>query len=340
MKLPALRSRRSDGNGDAPRRPTAPWARLLRLPRPAELRAAIRKNPGLKLVSIVVAIFLWYSITKSERDAERTIEVPVSLRKIPDALTVLNPPTKAVGITLRGPRTILDNLDERKGRLQVSLAMLQLGDNRIDLTGPMLNPELPRSLKVVRFDPPSLTVKADRRMMRRLQVKPDLAGSPALGYTVVASTVTPDVVEVTGPARLLDDLKHVTTEAIDLRGANETLQRSVLLERLDPALTFVPDVVRVQVRLEESLAEREFSKVAIVIPPGVTQIVPQTVDLTVRGPQRLLHNLTLAPDAVQVSIAGLRPGTQTAPVTVTLPDGLTLVSQTPARVRVTVGGRS
>ena len=60
MKLPALRSRRSDGNGDTPRRPTAPWARLLRLPRPAELRAAIRKNPGLKLVSIVMAIFLWY----------------------------------------------------------------------------------------------------------------------------------------------------------------------------------------------------------------------------------------------------------------------------------------
>ena len=310
----------------------------MRFPRPSDLRAAIRNNPGLKLVSLVLAVFLWYSITKTERDAERVIEVPVSLRKIPDALTVMNPPTKAVTLTLRGPRTILDNVDERKGRLQVSLATLQMGDNRIDLNGPMLNPELPRSLKVVRFDPPSLTLRADRRSMRRLTVKPDLAGSPALGYTVAESTVTPDVVEVTGPARLLEELKQVTTEPIDLRGAVETLQRSVLLERLDPALTFVPDVVRVQVTLEESLAAREFANVPIVVPAGASAVTPQTVDLTIRGPQRLLHNLTLAPGTVQVDLSGLRPGAQTAPLTITLPEGLSLVSQTPERVRVKLGG--
>jgi YbbR domain-containing protein len=204
----------------------------------------------------------------------------------------------------------------------------------------MLYPELPRSLKVVRFDPPSLTLRADRRTMRRLAVKPDLAGSPALGYTIAESTVSPDVVEVTGPARLLEELKQVTTEPIDLRGAAETLQRSVLLERLDPALTFVPDVVRVQVTLEEIQAAREFSSVRIVIPAGATAVTPSTVDLTIRGPQRLLHNLTLAPDAVQVDVAGLRPGNQWASLRITLPDGLSVVSQSPERVRIKLGGHS
>ena len=37
-----------------------------------------------------------------------------------------------MNLTLRGPRTILDNLDERKSRLQIGLANLQLGDNRIE----------------------------------------------------------------------------------------------------------------------------------------------------------------------------------------------------------------
>jgi hypothetical protein len=175
MKLPILRSRRP-ADGDAPGRPPAPWERFMRLVRPSQLRAGVRNKPGAKLFSLVVAIFLWYSITKTERDAERMIDVPVSLRKVPDGLTVLNPPTKAVSLTLRGPRTILDNVDERKARLQLSLANLQLGDNRIDPNGSMLNPELPRSLKVVRFDPPSFTLRADRRTMRRLPVKPTWRG--------------------------------------------------------------------------------------------------------------------------------------------------------------------
>jgi YbbR domain-containing protein len=204
----------------------------------------------------------------------------------------------------------------------------------------MLNPELPRSLKVVRFDPPSLTLRADRRAMRRLPVRADLAGSPALGFTVAGSTVSPEVVDVTGPARLIDDLKHVSTESVDLRGAEDSFQRNVLLERIDPGVTFVPDVVQVRVTIEESLAAREFPKVPITVPPGVTQITPAAVDVTVRGPQRLLHNLTLTPEAVQVDVSGLQPGTHMVPVQVAVPDGLKVVSQTPERVRVKIGGRS
>ena len=339
MKLPALRTRRPAADGEGPRRPKAPWRRL-RVPRNAELRAAIQKNPGLKLISLLLAGLLWYSINKTERDAERTIEVPVSLRKIREDLTVINPPTKAVSITLRGPRTILDNLDERTRRVQVGLGGLQQGDNRIDLAGTMLNPALPRSIKVVRFDPPSFTLRADQRKLKRLPVRPDLAGSPALGYTVVQSSVEPDLVEVTGPASLRQDLKHVSTEPIDLRSTSQAFSRNVLLERLDPAITFVPDAVQVQVVIEESLATREFSKVPIAVPSGVKQIVPPGVDLTVRGPQRLLHNLTLAPDTLHVEVDGLPPGTHTLAVQVTLPEGLTMVSLAPERVKVKVGGRS
>jgi YbbR domain-containing protein len=338
MRLPALRLRRR-ADGDTPRRPTAPWERI-RLPRRSALRAAVQNQPGVKLFAIVTAIFLWYSITKTERDAERIIDMPVSLRKIPDSLTVLNPPTKPVSVTLRGPRTILDNLDERKARLQLALANIQQGDNRIDPNGSMVTPELPRSLKVVRFDPPSFTLRADRRVMKRLPVRADLAGSPALGYTVAESTVTPEMVDVTGPARLLADLNHVSTEPVDLKGADQAFQRNILLERLDPSLTYVPDVVQVSVTLDESIAVRDFPKVAIVAPDTVAQMSPASVDLTIRGPQRLLHNLSLPPETARVDVANLPNGTHMVPVQVTLPEGLKLVSQSPDRVRVKIGGHS
>jgi YbbR domain-containing protein len=340
MKLPALRSRRTAPDADAPRRPTPPWMRFLRVPSWSEVRGMLRRNTGMKLFAIVVATALWYSITKTERDAERVIDVPVSLRRIPDGLTVASAPTKPVSITLRGPRTLLDSVDDRNRRLQISLAGLQLGDNRIDLNGAMLSPELPRSLKAVRFEPQSLTLRADRRILRRLPVKADLAGTPALGYTVAESTVVPEVVEVTGPARIVDDLKQVTTEPIDLRAASDTVQRNVLLERVDPTITFVPDVVRITVTLEETLVSREFPKLKVAAPPEVKEVTPPAVDVTIRGPQRLLHNLKLDPDAVRVDVEGLKPGSHVVPVTITVPEGLTVVTRSPERVRVRVGGKS
>lgn len=341
MKLPALRTRRPQADGESPRRPTAPWERVFRLPERRSVRAMVRRNPGLKLFSIVLAIFLWYSITKTERDAERIIELPISLRKVPEGLTVTNPPTKGVTVTLRGPRTLLDNVDQMKSRLQMNLANLQVGDNRIDLNGTMVTPDLPRSLKAIRFDPPSLTLVADRRALRRLPVKADLAGQPPTGYIVAESTVVPNVVEVTGPVRVLEGLKEVTTEPIDMRDVTDGFQKAARLEHdRDQSLTFVPDVVRVTVTLEEVQASRDFAKVAVPKPEGVREIFPASVDLTVRGPQAMLHNLKLSPDAVSIDASGLPPGTHTVDVTVNLPDGLKLVSVSPTRVRVKIGGKS
>ena len=80
-------------------------------------------------------------------------------------------------------------------------------------------------------------------------------------------------------------------------------------------------------------------KVPIQVPEGVS-VTPATVDLTVRGPQRLLHNLSLPADAVRVELDGVPAGTHKVPIQVTLPEGLQLVRQSQQEVRVKVGGRS
>jgi YbbR domain-containing protein len=95
----------------------------------------------------------------------------------------------------------------------------------------------------------------------------------------------------------------------------------------------------VRVTFEESIAVRAFPKVAVAVPDGAAA-TPSTVDLTIRGPQRLLHNLTLPPETARVDVASLPPGSHVLPVQVTLPEGLKLVSQSPERVRVRIGGRS
>jgi hypothetical protein len=85
MRLPALRIVRRTPPGDdaVPEGPDAAVVARHRPAPPARRGAALRHNRGLKLISLLLAFFLWYSINVSERDAERVLELPVVVRKLP-----------------------------------------------------------------------------------------------------------------------------------------------------------------------------------------------------------------------------------------------------------------
>ena len=140
MRLPALRIVRRTPPGDTPDQgPTPPWWRILGRLRPRDVGAALRHNRGLKIISLLLAFFLWYSINVSERDAERVLELPVVVRKLPPDLIVVSGPDRAVSATLRGPRTILDGVDEQRGRIAIDLLAATPGEMRMELTPDMLS---------------------------------------------------------------------------------------------------------------------------------------------------------------------------------------------------------
>jgi YbbR domain-containing protein len=349
MRLRVLRPRESaptpePAPGSAPvpgaPQPTPPWKRLFRVPTRRSLREALQRNRVLKILSLILAFFLWFSINVTERDAERVVELPVSVRRLAPGLVVTNLPQKPIVFTLRGPRTILDGVDERKLRASLDLSAASPGESRLELTADMVRPELPRRLKVVRVEPARLKMRIERLVRRRLPVRADLAGMPALGYTVAESTVTPNQVEVTGPASKVDDLKEITTETVDLRGMAETMHRDSLLSWAGDFVSFTPEHVVVTVTVEEVMVSREFKHVDVQILNASgkpVRVTPSQVDLTVRGPQRLLHNYRVPDGAVTVDAAGLPAGMHRLPAHVDLPPALEITRRQPDVLTVQVG---
>jgi len=345
MRLPTLRPvPKSPPPEPSPPGPgdTSPWRRLLRVPSIRDLREALRRNPELKLVSLLLAFFLWFSINVSERNAERVVDLQVTVRKVPADLIVTSLPGDPVKVTVRGPRTILDGIDERKSRLAVDLAGVSPGDVRVEVSADMVRPEIPRRLTVVQIEPARVRLRLERLVRRLVPVRADLAGMPALGYSVTESHVTPGRVEASGPASKVDDLKEITTEPVDLRGLSETTQRDVPLAWAGGFVTFAPDHVRVTATLEEVIVSREFKGVEVRPAPDDdirAQITPARVDVTVRGPQRLLHNFKLPDGAVTFDASGLTPGQHRVPVRVELPAPLEVTARQPEVLTVLVGPR-
>jgi len=312
--------------------PTPPWRRVLRVPGPRTIMAALRRNTGLKLVSLLLAFLLWFSINVNERDAEGTIEMPIRVRSLASGMIVTSQPAKPVAVTVRGPRTILDGIDERRARFALDLANAAPGEERIELNADMIRPELPRRLKVIRLEPARVKVRLERLAHRRLPVKPELAGMPPLGYTAEAS-VAPGEVDVSGPASKVDDLKEIKTEPVELHGAPDPVQRTVLLSWAGDFVSFTPDHVSVGITFAPTMMSRKFEHVEVTVrnvPAGLhMRLTPSRVDLTVQGPQKLLASYTLPDGSVWVDAAGLDPGVHRVTPHVELPQSLEVVRREP-----------
>lgn len=312
------------------------WASRLRLPARRDLLAAVRHQWGLKLVALLLACFLWYSINALERDAERLVDVSVSIRRVPPELVVTTPPTKPVTVTIRGPRTILDGVDEAKTRLVVDLSAIGPGEHRIDLSKGVLSPEPPRRVKVVRIQPARLGVTVEPLAKRRLPVRPAVVGAPAFGYRLGEVTVTPEFAEVSGPASRLHGLSEIRTEVLDVHGAAARVQRSMLLDFVGDYVTVVPDRVRVTVGIEEVRLTREYPGVPVGLRGARGVVDPPTVKLVVEGPQRLLDTWEPPEGSVVVDAARLSPGDHQLAPEVELPPALEAVALDPKTIRVRV----
>jgi len=105
LRLRVLRGQRppvGDEPAPAPGGPTPPWRRLLRVPGPRAVAAALRRNTGLKLFSLLLAFVIWFMINVSERDAEGTFEMPIRVRSLAPGLIVTSQPAKPIAVTVAG----------------------------------------------------------------------------------------------------------------------------------------------------------------------------------------------------------------------------------------------
>jgi YbbR domain-containing protein len=336
MRLLAFRPRPEEAPAPEPEPrpagPTPPWRGLLRVPRPRDLREMLRRNPGLKLVSLGLAFLLWLSINLGESGAERTLELQLAPPRIAGDLVVTNLPPQ-VAVRIRGPRTILDGVDEHRTLVRLDLLGAEPGERWVEFGRDMIHPDLKARLKVVRFEPQRLRVRVERVVRKAVPVRPELAGMPAMGYTVAESAVTPERVEAIGPASKVEELKEVVTEAVNLHGATTAVQRDVLLSWTGDQVRFKPDHVLVRVTLEEVVVSREFEHVAVRV-FGVearrVQLRPPWVNVTVRGPQRLLQSYRIPEGAVYVDATGLTARRQQVNVRFDLPAPLEVTRREPA----------
>jgi YbbR domain-containing protein len=132
----------------------------------------------------------------------------------------------------------------------------------------------------------------------KVPVKVTVIGQPAEGLEVDSINVTPDQVTVSGKSEAVRKMSAIVLPPVDISGLDQNLN---LLLPLQPAESIPdveisgPDRARVEITVRKKMASKTFTNVAIMVEGGKTEkewrILPQSVRLTVEGPQAAMEIL-------------------------------------------------
>lgn len=310
----------------------------------SSLRQAFFHNPLLKLVSLVLAVALFF-LVNTDRDAIIGVNVEVRYQ-IPENQVLVSEPVSQVRLSIRGPWRRIKRFDER----EIPPITLNLTNMR---SGPYTLPEdivdLPEDLILLSMNPPTLNLAFEPRMQKTVPVKVNAVGEPSRGYEVQGLAPKPSQVTIRGAESRVRVTDVVFTRELRLDGRTESFTEVLPLEppRTEPrSLIEIADrtPIEVEVTLAPEMSTRVFDKVPVEVMAGegVSAAVgerfttePATVEVVLHGPllviealaEELIAQVTVhqedaptrpRPAAVQLRNPPAGVGTEIKPATVNL----------------------
>ena len=176
-------------------------------------------NIWLKLTSLVLAILLWFFVILSGR-SDVTIDIPVNFINLPPKLEIVDFP-QTVSISIEGQERMFKDLKKININAVIDLSEAKTGKSFFTMTRD--NIELPKMLTIRNIDPETVSLKIEDQLIKKVDIIPDIVGTPEKGFAIVEVISSPDSFIIEGPKSLIRKIRRVKTEPIDINGINSDL---------------------------------------------------------------------------------------------------------------------
>lgn len=313
--------------------------------RTRQLLERITANWPAKILSIVAAtlLFLFYRISTLQ---ERFISVPLHVVSNESFVPTSSVPD-SVRVTLRGKSDTIFLVHEEDIDAFIDLRPYRnAGVYRVPVKvtrkGATANADFE-----IRVNPLEVTVTLEKKVAKIVQVVPDIRGFPAKGYELGHSFLSPDSVQIAGPASRVNPITSIQTDPINLDGKSADFTEQVGLALPSPNITITGNqAVEFHGIMQKIIVVKTIEPVDIValdLAPNLRmQLDTTTGEIQVQGGQLDLANLKQGDATLDVECSQImRPGVYTLPTTPSVPRGMVVLSYAPEKVTLTVtrGGR-
>ena len=211
----------------------------------------LTKNLGWKLLSLFLAIALWFAVAR-EPELATSISVPIEFKNLPEDLDISSGVPDRVHIEIRGPSGRLTRDYVADLAAVLDLTGVRPGERTFTIQSRNLN--LPVGVEFYRAVPSQITLRLDRVVAREVRVAPRYSKSAPEGYRLKSFQVNPARVTIRGPEDHLKQIEQVMTDPIDLGGVVGQAEFHVHLNLGDPQVRLEsPTLVTVRVLLEKKI---------------------------------------------------------------------------------------
>ncbi len=279
------------------------------------------------------------SVTLDTLDT-KLVPVVVDRGSVPDGLEIGTPQASPTEVQVKGASSRLSQVVRAVVHVSIDASGISV-DREFDLVAVDVDGQRVESVELA---PNSVRVAIKVTAVqtnKTVPIRPRLNGTPAAGIQIDAVTVEPSTVTLQGAPDVLSSLTEVATEAINLVALGKTTRfdASLVLPAKATLVDGAPKVVVVTVTTRPASGSRTFLTGVVCIGAAAGNACLPQIDqlsVTLSGPLSTLDGLDVADVTPVVDVSGLGPGAHDVKPSVTLPDGLKLVSISPASVSVTV----
>lgn len=204
------------------------------------------RSPGTLLLAVVLACMVWYAnaLDRRERVSERQLDTALTLVNVPADTVITSEVPRFLSLRVRGPLSRLRTLDQAQTGVVIDLRGATEGEHEFPVE--MRNVIVPPGVEVLAVSPSQVPLRLEKIGRRRVAVRPRLAGQPAAGMSVGAVRVQPTTAMVSGPRLLLQRLQSVSTDPVNVDGADASVDAVVAVRSPQPLMRIVePLTVRV-----------------------------------------------------------------------------------------------
>jgi len=178
-------------------------------------REYVLKNLPFKLVSLAIAIMLWWAVGRDSA-IEVPMTVPLEFQHAPTNLEVTSEYPFQAQITLRGPERLLEGMHPSQVHAILDFEGAGPGERTYDLSASQV--QVPRNVKVVQVVPAQFHISFDRSATRTVEVQPRVIGTLLSGYGMKDPVAVPPNVTIVGPERRVDTIVNAMTDPVDATG--------------------------------------------------------------------------------------------------------------------------
>ena len=198
----------------------------------------IKRNVITYGVCVIIATVLWF-LNALNKEYTTEISYPIKYTELPKGKLLVSEPPKEMTLTIKAHGFALLRYSISTSFLPIVLNVNSLLDKK-DLLEYTINTseikdrittQLNTDIQLISIKPESITFKFSRFESKRVPVIPRVEYTLKRQYMLKNDiSVTPDHVDISGPASILDTLKAVYTEPLSLKDLSKDVTKTVRFE--------------------------------------------------------------------------------------------------------------